>query len=106
MTVIQTALRTTGYWLAPEMEWKNGHGTVKGYIVHNQIEIRIDNLNLLSDVIDAVNATRNTSLIISGLRFTLKDQNAAESEAIVEIRLSELGCQRIVLTFEQSRQLF
>ena len=88
------------------MEWKNGHGNIKGYIVHNQIEIRIDNLNLLSDVIDAVNATRNTSLIISGLRFTLKDQNAAESEAIVEIRLSELGCQRIVSTFEQSHQLF
>jgi uncharacterized protein len=92
MTAIQTtlrttglstnAIRTTGYWLAPEMEWKNGHGTVKGYIVHNQIEILIDNLNLLSDVIDAVNATRNTSLIISGLRFALKDQNAAESEAL------------------------
>src|SRR5512137_1329509 len=48
------AIRTTSYSLAPEIEWKNGRGTVKGYIVHNQIEIRVDDLDRLSDVIDAV----------------------------------------------------
>ncbi len=80
--LLPDAIRTTGYWLAPEMEWKNGQGTVKGYIVHNQIEIRIDHLNLLSNIIDTVNSARDTSLVISGLRFALKDQNAAESEAL------------------------
>jgi len=76
------AIRTTSYSLAPEIEWKNGRGTVKGYIVHNQIEIRVDDLDRLSDVIDAVNATRNTTLTVSGLRFALKTQQAAETEAL------------------------
>lgn len=76
------AIRTTSYWLTPEMEWKNGRGTVKGYIVHNQIEVRIDKLDCLSEIIDAVNEARNTSVTVSGLRFALKDQKSAEAEAL------------------------
>ncbi len=75
------AIKTTSYTLTPELEWKDGKGTVKGYIVNNQIEIRIDDLNRLSNVIDTVNATRNTTLTISGLLFALKNQQAAETEA-------------------------
>lgn len=92
MIAIQTTLRNTGlsaeaiqttsYWLTPEMEWKNGRGTVKGYIVHNQIEVRIDKLDCLSEIIDAVNEARNTSVTVSGLRFALKDQKSAEAEAL------------------------
>ena len=76
------AIRTTGYRLEPEMEWKKSRGIVKGYIVHNQIEIRIDNLDCLSDIIDLVEVTGNTTLRLSGLRFALKDQQNAETEAL------------------------
>jgi uncharacterized protein YggE len=38
------AIRTTGYGFSPDVEWKNGRQIVKGYIVSNQIEIRIDDL--------------------------------------------------------------
>jgi len=92
MTAVQAALRatglspdalkTTGYSLSPDMEWKNGRSTVKGYIVRNQIEVRIDNLDQLSDVIDAANASRSTTLTISGPRFTLKNQQVTETEAL------------------------
>ena len=34
------AIKTVGYYLEPDMEWKNYHGTVKGYIVCNKIEVR------------------------------------------------------------------
>jgi len=80
--LLADAIRTTSYSLAPEIEWKNGRGTVRGYVVHNQIEIRIDDLDRLSNVIDEVNATRSTTLSVSGLRFALKNHQAAETEAL------------------------
>ena len=92
MVKVQTQLRNTGlsvdsiqtkgYRLEPEMEWKNGRGTVKGYIVRNQIDIRIDNLDRLSDVIDSTTVTGSTTLRISGLRFVLKNQQVAEADAL------------------------
>jgi len=92
MTTIQTklletglptdAIRTTGYRLTPETEWKNGRGTVKGYLVRNQIEVRVDKLDKLGDVIDTANATRDTALSISGPRFALKDEKTVETEAL------------------------
>lgn len=76
------ATKTTSFSLSPEIEWKNGRGIMKGYIVQNQIEIRIDDVNQLSDVIDRVNSTQNTSIRISGLRFSLKDKQIVEAEAL------------------------
>jgi uncharacterized protein YggE len=76
------AIRTTGFSLAPDMEWNNGRGTVKGYIVRNQIDVRVDDLSKLGSVIDAANATKSTALTITGPRFALKDQDAAEAEAL------------------------
>ncbi len=76
------AIRTTGYTLTPDMEWNNGRGTMKGYIVRNQVEVRVDDLSKLGTVIDAANATKSTTLTITGPRFALKDQDAAEAEAL------------------------
>jgi uncharacterized protein YggE len=76
------AIRTTSYYLTPEMDWNNGRGMVKGYLVRNQIDVRVDNLDRLGDIIDAANATKTTTLTISGPRFALKDQQAAETEAL------------------------
>jgi uncharacterized protein YggE len=76
------AIRTTGFSLAPDLEWNNGRSTVKGYIVHNQIEARIDALDRLGQVIDAVNATGDTTLTVSGPRFDLKDWSEAERDAL------------------------
>jgi uncharacterized protein YggE len=76
------AIRTTGFSLTPDMEWNNGRGTVKGYIVRNQIDVRVDDLSKLGSVIDAANATKSTTLTITGPRFALKDQDAAEAEAL------------------------
>lgn len=76
------AIRTTGYSLAPDMEWKNGRGIVRGYIVRNQIEVRIDDLDRLSEVIDTANTARGTTLSIVGPRFGLKDEAAVQAEAL------------------------
>jgi uncharacterized protein len=76
------AVRTVGYSLSPDMEWNNGRGTVRGYIVRNTIDVRIDAIERMGDVIDAVNATRGTTLSIAGPRFGLKDQASVENEAL------------------------
>jgi uncharacterized protein YggE len=76
------AIRTTGFSLMPDLEWNNGRSTVRGYVVRNQIEARIDALDRLGQVIDAVNATGDTTVTISGPRFALKDQSEAEREAL------------------------
>jgi uncharacterized protein len=74
------AIRTTGYSLQPDMEYVNGRGRVRGYIVRNQIEVRVDDLQKLGAVLDAAGSSGATSM--SGLRFDLKDRDAAEREAM------------------------
>jgi uncharacterized protein YggE len=76
------AIRTTGFTLMPEMEWDNGRGTVRGYLVRNQIEVRVDDLDKLGEVIEAANSYRSTSVSLSGPRFDLKDRAAAERDAL------------------------
>ena len=85
------AIRTTGYSLVPEMDYKNGKGTVRGYLVRNQIEVRIDNLDRLSDVIDTVNTSRSTAVSVTGPRFSLKDEKSAQAEALREAVTSAMA---------------
>lgn len=74
------AIRTVGYSLQPDMEYVNGRGRVRGYIVRNQIEVRVDDLQKLGAVLDAAGSSGATSM--AGLRFDLKERAAAEREAL------------------------
>lgn len=74
------AIKTTGYSLQPDLEWANGRSRVRGYVVRNEVEVRVDNLEKVSAVIDASGTSGATSM--SGLRFDLKDRAAAEREAL------------------------
>ena len=78
--LLADAVRTTGYTLQPDTEYVNGRTRVKGYIVRNQIEVRVDDLQKVGAVIDAAGGSGATSM--SGLRFDLKDRTAAEREAL------------------------
>lgn len=76
------AIRTLSFGLVPEMDWNNGKGTVRGYLVRNQIEVRIDDIDKLGEVIEAANTSKSTSVSVTGPRFDLKDRSSAESEAL------------------------
>jgi uncharacterized protein YggE len=101
MTALQDALRKTGlpadairtsaFNLTPEMSWNNGRGTVRGYVVRNQIEVRVDQLDRLSDVIEAANSSPSTTISVSGPRFDLRDRAAADSEALRQAVQVALG---------------
>lgn len=89
--VPQNAIRTTGFSVSPEMEWKDGRGTLRGYVVRNQIEVRVDNLDRLPDLLDAVNSPRGVALSVEGPRFDLKDEASVAQEALrlaVEMAMS------------------
>jgi len=95
MTTVQTAIKavgipadaikTTGYSLQPQMEWDGARSRIREYVAHNQIEVRVDNIDQVSDVIDAA-ASVKTSLIltaaISSVRFDLKNPEKTEQDAL------------------------
>ena len=76
------AIRTTGYSLTPEVDWVAGRSTIRGYVVRNQIEVRVDDLDRLPAVIDAANSPKAAGLSIIGPRFGLQNRQGAESEAL------------------------
>jgi len=92
------AVRTTGYSLVPEMDWKNGRGSVRGYVVRNQIEVRVDDLDRLSAIIDAATTSKSTSLSITGPRFSLKDEASAQAEALRTAVASAMARARAMAT--------
>jgi uncharacterized protein YggE len=79
--VPDNAIRTTAFSLAPDVEWVGGRSTVRGYVMRNQIEVRVDALDRLPGIIDAVNVSKTAGLSILGPRFDLKNRQAAENEA-------------------------
>lgn len=76
------AIRTVAYSLQPETTWTNGRATITGYVAHNQIEVRVDDLDKLPDVLDAANTPKNVSLTVDAPRFDLKDRETVEREVL------------------------
>ena len=74
------AIQTTGYNLQPEFDYANGKQTLRGYVARNQVQVRVDALAKTGDVIAAAVGTGATN--VSGVRFDLKDRDAAEREAL------------------------
>jgi uncharacterized protein len=80
--VADEAVRTLAYTLQPETEYVNGASRFKGYLVRNQIEVRVDDLSRLPQVIDA--AGSSGAAAVSGLRFDVKNRQALERQALRE----------------------
>jgi uncharacterized protein len=74
------AIRTTSYELQPEFDYANGRQTLRGYVARNSVEVRVDEITNVGDVFGAVVGSGATS--VGGLRFDLRDREAAEREAL------------------------
>jgi hypothetical protein len=74
------AIQTTGYTLQPEFDYQNGKQTLRGYVARNQVDVRVDTLSKLGEVM--ANAVGTGATNVGGVRFDLKDRDAAESEAL------------------------
>jgi uncharacterized protein len=74
------AIQTSGYNLQPEFDYVNGKQTLRGYVARNSVQVRVDTLAKTGDVIGAAVGVGATS--VSGVRFDLKDRDAAERQAL------------------------
>jgi uncharacterized protein len=74
------ALQTRGYDLQPEYDYNNGRQTVRGYVARNTVEVRVDDLPRVGEIVDMAVTAGATS--VGGVRFDLKEKDAAEREAL------------------------
>ncbi|MBA2303585.1 MAG: SIMPL domain-containing protein [Acidobacteria bacterium] len=80
MSLAPDAIRTTSYELQPEFDYANGRQTLRGYLARNSVEVRVDEIARVGDILGAVVGSGATS--VGGLRFGLRDREAAEREAL------------------------
>jgi uncharacterized protein YggE len=74
------AIRTMGYELHPEFDYANNRQTLRGYVARNTVEARVDDLAKLGEVLEIAVGAGATN--VSGVRFDVKDRDAAEREAL------------------------
>ncbi len=79
------AIRTIGFSLNPDYEYVNGRQRMRGFVVNNQVQVRIDDVAKVADVLDAVGGltlAASSTLTIANLRFDLKDRAQLERDAL------------------------
>src|SRR6478735_1628327 len=74
------AVRTTGYSIQQEFDYANNRRTPKGYVARNGVEVRLDAVERVGELLDAMVDAGATT--VAGVRFDLKDRAAAEREAL------------------------
>ena len=79
-TIPADAITTSSYAAQPEMEWLNGRSQIKGYVAHNQITVRIDDLAKMPALVNQTTTSGATS--ISSVRFDVKARADLEREAL------------------------
>src|SRR6185369_9256457 len=74
------AIQTTAYTLQADFQYQNGKQNLIGYVARNQVDVRVDTLTKLGDIMASAVGSGATN--ISGVRFDIKDREAAEAEAL------------------------
>ncbi len=76
-------VKTSGYSLAPQYDYSNGHAPrLTGYEATNSVIVTVDDLPLLGKVIDS--ATQTGANNVNGIAFTLRDSSAVREQALAE----------------------
>ncbi|MSO48656.1 MAG: DUF541 domain-containing protein [Acidobacteria bacterium] len=77
--------QTIGISLHPEYDYANGRQRMKGMIMSNQVQVRIDDISKVADVLDAVGGLTlpaSSTLTVGGLRFDLKNRAGVQRDAL------------------------
>jgi uncharacterized protein YggE len=76
--------KTSGYWINPQYgnPTKEGANRIISYVARNTVEVKIHDLAIVSNVIDA--AVKAGSNDIGSLRFTLRNEQATKTKALIE----------------------
>jgi len=74
------AVRTLGYDLQQEYDFPQGRRVPREFVARNTVEVRLDDIARVGELLDTVVQGGATST--GGVRFDLKDRDAAEREAL------------------------
>jgi uncharacterized protein YggE len=74
------AIRTAGYDLQQEFDFVNNRRVSRGYVAHNTVEVRVDDVARVGELLELAVGSGATS--VGGLRFDLKDRGKLEREAL------------------------
>lgn len=74
------AVRTTSVNLYIDADFINGNRVTKGYVASNSIDVRLDAIDRVGEIVDAVVAAGATS--VSDVRFDVKNRAVLEREAL------------------------
>jgi uncharacterized protein YggE len=74
------AVRTSGYDLQQEFNTPNGRRVPAGFVARHTIEVTVDQVARTGEIVDT--AVQGGATSVDGLRFELRDRDAAEREAI------------------------
>ena len=74
------AVRTTSVNLHIDADYVNGRRIVKGYVASNSIDVRLDAIDRVGEIVDAVVVAGATA--VSDVRFDVKNRAVLEREAL------------------------
>lgn len=90
MTAIQTqlkalgipaeAIRTVSFNVNADWDYTNNRRVLRGYVVSNMVEVKVDDLTKVADVLDQSIASGGNS--IHGVRWDLQNRDKAERDAL------------------------
>lgn len=76
----ETAIRTVSFNLAADWDYSNDRRRLRGYVLSNLVEVRVDDLTKVADVIDrSITAGGNR---IHGVRWDIQNRERVEREAL------------------------
>jgi len=74
------AIKTIAYDLQPDWDYSNNRRTLRGYVAHNSISLRIDAIDRVGELLGLVVTAGATS--VSNIRFDVKDRERLERDAL------------------------
>jgi hypothetical protein len=74
------AIRTVSFNLQADWDYSNNRRTLRGYIVSNLVEVKVDDIAKVGDVLDRSIASGGNT--IHGVRWDLQDRDKAERDAL------------------------
>jgi uncharacterized protein YggE len=80
--VPEAAIRTAGYDLQLEFDYRDGRQIPREYVSRTRIEVRVDEVSQVGEILEASVAAGATR--VEGLRFDLKARAEAEREALTQ----------------------
>ncbi len=95
--VAEEDIRTVDYSIFPEYDFTGNRQVLRGYRVSNQVEVKIRDLDNAGQVLDAVTAQTGDETQVSGVRFSLEDNEGlvaaarANAWADAEAKASQLA---------------